>query len=100
MKYEFRPYAKMQPIEVTLTGKVYEKGEHPLYTEYKIIEVMDEEGEIHYAFEDELKSDEVEKQENSYSELSKYLQELADKDELKSLTSIQIRAMIRQFKNK
>ena len=68
MKYQFRPYAKMQPTEVTLTGKVYEKGEHPLYTEYKIIEVVDEEGETHYAFEDELKSDEVEEQERSYSE--------------------------------
>ena len=68
MKYQFRPYAKMQPTEVTLTGKVYEKGEHPLYIEYKIIEVVDEEGEIHYAFEDELTSDEVEEQERSYSE--------------------------------
>ena len=68
MKYQFRPYAKMQPTEVTLTGKVYEKGEHPLYTEHKIIEVVDEEGETHYAFEDELKSDEVEEQERSYSE--------------------------------
>jgi hypothetical protein len=68
MKYQFRPYAKMQPTIVTLTGKVYEKGEHPLYTEYKIIEVVDEEGEIHYAFEDELTSDEVKEQERSYSE--------------------------------
>ena len=68
MKYEFRPYAKMQPTIVTLTGKVYEKGEHPLYTEYKIIEVVDEEGEIHYAFENELTSDEVKEQERSYSE--------------------------------
>jgi hypothetical protein len=100
MKYQFRPYAKMQPVEVTLTGKVYEKGEHPTYTEYKIIEVIDKEGELHYAFEDELTLDEVEKQETSYNELSNYLQELADKDELKSLTSNQIRAMIRQFKNK
>ena len=68
MKYQFRPYAMMQPIAVTLTGKVYEKGEHPLYTEHKIIEVVDEEGEMHYAFEDELKSDEVKEQERSYSE--------------------------------
>jgi hypothetical protein len=68
MKYQFRPYAKMQPTEVTLTGKVYEKGEHPLYTEHKIIEVVDEEGKTHYAFEDELKSDEVKEQERSYSE--------------------------------
>jgi hypothetical protein len=68
MEYQFRPYAKMQPNIVTLTGKVYEKGEHPLYTEYKIIEVVDEEGEIHYAFEDELTSDEVKEQERSYSE--------------------------------
>ena len=68
MKYEFRPYAKMQPTTVTLTGKVYEKGEHPLYTEHKIIEVVDEEGETHYAFEDELTSDEVKEQERSYSE--------------------------------
>lgn len=67
MKYQFRPYAKMQPSEVTLTGKVYEKGEHPLYTEHKIIEVVDEQGEMHYAFEDELKSDEVEKQQKVYS---------------------------------
>jgi hypothetical protein len=55
MKYQFRPYAKMKPTIVTLTGKVYEKGEHPLYTEYKIIEVVDEEGKIDYAFEDEIK---------------------------------------------
>ena len=68
MKYQFRPYAKMQPTEVTLTGKVYEKGEHPLYTEHKIIEVVDEQGEMHYAFEDELKSNEVEKQQQGYSE--------------------------------
>ena len=68
MKYQFRPYAKMQPTVVTLTGKVYEKGEHPLYTEHKIIEVVDEQGEMHYAFEDELKSDEVEKQQKVYSE--------------------------------
>ena len=63
MKYQFRPYATMQPTVVALTGKVYEKGEHPLYTEHKIIEVIDEQGEIHYVFEDELKPDEVEKQE-------------------------------------
>lgn len=68
MKYQFRPYAMMQPTEVTLTGKFYEKGEHPLYTEHKIIEVVDEQGEIHYAFEDELTSDEVKEQERSYSE--------------------------------
>ena len=63
MKYQFRPYAKMQPTIVTLTGKVYEKGEHPLYKDFRIIEVVDEEGNIHYAFEDELKSYEVKKQE-------------------------------------
>ena len=68
MKYQFRPYAKMQPTTVTLTGKVYEKGEHPLYKDFKIIEVVDEEGEVHYAFEDELTSDEVKEQERSYSE--------------------------------
>ena len=68
MKYQFRPYAKMQPTEVTLTGKVYEKGEHPLYKDFKIIEVVDEEGEMRYAFEDELTSDEVKEQERSYSE--------------------------------
>ena len=72
MKYQFRPYAKMQPTVVTLTGKVYEKGEHPLYTEHKIIEVVDEQGEMHYAFEDELKSDEVEKQQKVYSEEEVY----------------------------
>jgi hypothetical protein len=63
MKYQFRPYAKMQPTIVTLTGKVYEKGEHPLYKDFRIIEVVDKEGEIHYAFEDELKSDKVKEQE-------------------------------------
>ena len=68
MKHLFRPYAKMQPIEVTLTGKVYEKGEHPLYTEHKIIEVVDKENEIHYAFEDEIKSNEVGK-----SKISSYI---------------------------
>ena len=35
-----------------------------------------------------------------YSELSIYLQQKADEDRLKSLTSNQIRAMIEQFKNK
>jgi hypothetical protein len=68
MKYKFRPYAMMQPTEVILTGKVYEKGEHPLYTEHRIIEVVDKEGETHYAFEDELTLDEVKKQETLYSE--------------------------------
>ena len=68
MKYQFRPYTKIQPTEVTLTGKVYEKGEHPIYTEHRIIEVVDKEGKMHYAFEDELKSDEVKQQERSYSE--------------------------------
>jgi len=58
MKYQFRPYALMQPTEVTLTGNVYEKGEHPIYIEHKIIEAMDKEGELHYAFEDELTLDE------------------------------------------
>ena len=72
MKYQFRPYAKMQPTEVTLAGKVYEKGEHPLYTEHKIIEVVDGDGEMHYAFEDELKSDEVQEQERSYSKEEVY----------------------------
>ena len=72
MKYQFRPYAKMQPTIVTLTGKVYEKGEHPLYTEHKIIEVVDGDGEMHYAFEDELKSDEVQEQERSYSKEEVY----------------------------
>ena len=37
-------------------------------------------------------------QEISYSELSIYLQKLADKDRLKSLTSNQIRTAIEQFK--
>lgn len=68
MKYQFRPYATMQPTEVTLTGNVYEKGEHPIYTEHRIIEVVDKQGEMHYAFEDELKSDEVKEQERMYSE--------------------------------
>jgi len=68
MKYQFRPNTKIQPTEVTLTGKVYEKGEHPIYTEHRIIEVVDKEGQMHYAFEDELKSDEVKQQERSYSE--------------------------------
>ena len=72
MKYQFRPYAKMQPTEVTLTGKVYEKGEHPLYKDFRIIEVVDEEGEIHYAFEDELTSDEVKEQEIGYNEEDVY----------------------------
>lgn len=66
MEYEFRPYGKMQSTMVTLTGKIYEKGEHPTYTEWKIIEVIDKKGEIHHAFGDELKLNN--KQEISYSE--------------------------------
>jgi hypothetical protein len=103
MKYQFRPYAMMQPIAVTLTGKVYEKGEHPLYTEHKIIEVVDGEGEMHYAFEDELKSDEVKEKERMYSEedMRKAIQE--------TITLMRYRAtefrehentVIEQFKNK
>ena len=85
MKYQFRPYAKMQPTEVTLTGKVYEKGEHPLYTEHKIIEVVDEQGEIHYAFEDELTSDEVKEQERNYSEeeVFKLVQDIVNEIEVR-----------------
>ena len=41
-----------------------------------------------------------EQDKNKYSELSIYLQELADKDRLKSLTSNQIRTAIEQFKKK
>lgn len=37
-------------------------------------------------------------QEEMYSELSTYLQDLANKDRLKSLTANQIRTMIEQFK--
>ncbi len=68
MKYEFRPYSKIQPTQVIPTGKIYEVGEHPIYTDHKIIEVQDSEGTVHDAFEDELRSDEVEKQQRSYSE--------------------------------
>ncbi len=55
MEYEFRPYGEMQPILVTLTGKVYAIGEHPYYKQDRIIEVLDREGKIHDAFEDEIK---------------------------------------------
>lgn len=103
MKYQFRPYATMQPTVVALTGKVYEKGEHPLYTEHKIIEVVDKEGEMHYAFEDELTSDEVKEKERMYSEedMRKAIQE--------TITLMRYRAtefrehentVIEQFKNK
>jgi hypothetical protein len=68
MNYQFRPYKNFHTIEVELTGKVYEKGEHPIYTKHKIIEVVDKESNIHDAFEDELKSDEVAKQKTLYNE--------------------------------
>jgi hypothetical protein len=89
MKYQFRPYATMQPTVVTLTGKVYEKGEHPLYTEHKIIEVVDEQGEMHYAFEDELKSDEVEKQQKVYSE-----------EDMEEMIDTIVESVIEQFKQR
>jgi hypothetical protein len=54
MKYEFRPFAKGNHILVSLTGKVYEKGEHPEYIKYKVIEVIDDYGNKIDAFEDEL----------------------------------------------
>ena len=63
MKYEFRPYGKLQPIPVKSTGKIYEVGEHPTYKDDRIIEVYDAEGNIHDAFVDELTSDEVKEQE-------------------------------------
>ena len=80
MKYEFRPYSKIQPTQVIPTGKIYEVGEHPIYTDHKIIEVQDSEGTVHDAFEDELRSDEVEKQQRSYSEeeVIDLLQEMND----------------------
>ena len=59
MKYKFRPYTDMQPIQVILTGKVYEIGEHPHYKEHKILEVVDDGGGVHDAFEDELRPDEI-----------------------------------------
>ena len=102
MKYQFRPYAKMQPTTVTLTGKVYEKGEHPLYKDFRIIEVVDKEDEIHYAFEDELKPDEVKEQERSYSEddmieFGKFM--LLENHEYKSYQNI-FNEWFEQFKNK
>ena len=72
MKYEFRPFGKLQPILVKSTGKVYEVGEHPEYKNSRIIEVCDDEGNIHDAFEDELTPIEVEKQEVVYSEEEVY----------------------------
>lgn len=51
----FRPYAGQQlTIEVFLTGKVYEIGEHPYYKHHKIVEVQDVHGNGHDAFESEL----------------------------------------------
>ena len=89
MKYQFRPYATMQPTVVTLTGKVYEKGEHPIYTEHRIIEVVDKEGKMHYAFEDELKSDEVEKQQKVYSE-----------EDMEEMIDTIVESVINQFKQR
>lgn len=54
MEYQFRPYTLFEPTTVKLTGKVYEKGEHPIYRDHKIIEVCDDEGNTNDAFEDEL----------------------------------------------
>jgi hypothetical protein len=106
MKYEFRPYVKMQPTVVTLTGKVYEKGEHPLYTEHKIIEVVDKEGEIHYAFEDELTSDEVKEQERRYSEeevidlFQKYISTQIPLARLRKILNREFNDWFEKFKNK
>jgi hypothetical protein len=103
MKYQFRPYANFHPTEVTLTGKVYEKGEHPIYTEHKIIEVIDKEGNIHDAFEDELKSDEVKQQERMYSEeevlelLKTYRNSIV---EVNPIDIIYLDKWFEQFKNK
>lgn len=71
MKYAFRPFG-IKPILVKPTGKIYEVGEHPYYKDYKIIEVCDDEGNIHDTFEDELTPIEVEKQEAVYSEEEVY----------------------------
>ncbi len=58
IKYIFSPYANPTvKHKVTTTGKVYEKGIHPHYKESIIIEVIDEDGYIHDAFEDELTID-------------------------------------------
>ena len=57
-------------------------------------------GDFHQGIYNAFKYGAKWQQERSYSDLSIYLQELADKDRLKSLTSNQIRAMIEQFKKK
>ena len=74
-----------------------------------IIEVVDEEGEIHYAFEDELTSDEVKEQERSYSEeeveiiletLSKVIVYQGNDYRLPYYFEFEIEQVIKQFKKK
>ena len=40
---------------VKLTGKTYEVGEHPEYRDNYVLEIVDEDGNYHDVFEDELK---------------------------------------------
>jgi predicted NAD-dependent protein-ADP-ribosyltransferase YbiA (DUF1768 family) len=53
----FSPFGQFKNIEfdVFLTGKTYEIGEHYEYKKYKVVEVQDINGNLHDAFEDELK---------------------------------------------
>jgi hypothetical protein len=71
MKYEFRPFAKGNHILVSLTGKVYEKGEHPEYIKYKVIEVIDDYGNKIDAFEDELTNILVEPKQETLEKVAK-----------------------------
>lgn len=66
----FKPYGEKSTIVIkgTLTGKVYQVGEHSHHKKHKVIEVLDEDGRINDAFEDELKSDVKLEEERSYSE--------------------------------
>jgi hypothetical protein len=52
----FKPYGEKSTIVIkgTLTGKVYQVGEHSHYKTHKVIEVLNEDGRINDAFEDEI----------------------------------------------
>lgn len=77
----FKPYGEKSTIVIkgTLTGKVYQVGEHSHYKKHKVIEVLDEDGRINDAFEnemffedDELESDKIYTEEVMFKLMNEY----------------------------
>ena len=54
VEYEFKPFGNGPAQIVKVTGKIWEIGEHSDYKDFRVIEIIDENNNLHDAFEDEL----------------------------------------------